>query len=314
MYNTYDVHFYASHALANLWPNLQISLQYDFRDSIDVELIEQRKHLYNGKITNRKMQNSIPHDLGDPDEEPFTLINSYPIHDVAEWRDLNVKFVLQVYRDYEILNQLSTQCHSNKFTSIEFIDKDSLFDVHIQDNRTKITSTPDDKTNRKPASVYINETNGKFYSIDGTTYLKEMYSSCKALIEKTLEWDTDDDGLIENSRSPDQTFDTWVMDGASSYCGGLWLAALHCISIMANLLDKHDDFQHYSEILDKGRKAFEEKLWNKSFYSFDTATSAKKSVVMADQLCGHWYLRCCGFDYDVSFQRKKKNSNIRTTK
>lgn len=24
MYNTYDVHFYASHALANLWPNLQV--------------------------------------------------------------------------------------------------------------------------------------------------------------------------------------------------------------------------------------------------------------------------------------------------
>lgn len=24
MYNTYDVHFYASHALAHLWPNLQV--------------------------------------------------------------------------------------------------------------------------------------------------------------------------------------------------------------------------------------------------------------------------------------------------
>lgn len=24
MYNTYDVHFYASHALASLWPNLQV--------------------------------------------------------------------------------------------------------------------------------------------------------------------------------------------------------------------------------------------------------------------------------------------------
>lgn len=24
MYNTYDVHFYASHALSSLWPNLQV--------------------------------------------------------------------------------------------------------------------------------------------------------------------------------------------------------------------------------------------------------------------------------------------------
>lgn len=66
MYNTYDVHFYASHALANLWPNLQVSLQYDFKDSIYAEITEPRKHLYDGKSSNRKIKNSVPHDLGDP--------------------------------------------------------------------------------------------------------------------------------------------------------------------------------------------------------------------------------------------------------
>lgn len=30
MYNTYDVHHYASFALIMLWPKLQLSLQYDF--------------------------------------------------------------------------------------------------------------------------------------------------------------------------------------------------------------------------------------------------------------------------------------------
>lgn len=64
MYNTYDVHYYASHALASLWPNLQLSLQFDFRDSITMEIPESRKHLYDGKLTSRKVQNSIPHDLG----------------------------------------------------------------------------------------------------------------------------------------------------------------------------------------------------------------------------------------------------------
>ena len=29
MYNTYDVHFYASIALAHLWPQLELSVQYD---------------------------------------------------------------------------------------------------------------------------------------------------------------------------------------------------------------------------------------------------------------------------------------------
>lgn len=301
MYNTYDVHFYASHALANLWPNLQISLQYDFRDSIFMEMTEPRKHLYDGKSSGRKVKNTVPHDLGDPDEEPFTLINSYPIHNVAEWRDLNAKFVLQVYRDYGVLCNLAktSQTNSNKFTSIEFIDKDSLFDFRMQDNRTKIAA-PEDKSTKEPASLYINETNGKFYLQDGLTYVKAMYPACRELIEKSLEWDKDGDGLIENSRSPDQTFDTWVMDGPSAYCGGLWLSALYCMSLMADLIDNSDDVKKYSEILERGKQSFEEKLWNKTYYKFDTVSGAKKSVVMADQLCGHWYLRCCGFGYDVS--------------
>ena len=30
MVNTYDVHFYASFALIQLWPELELSIQYDF--------------------------------------------------------------------------------------------------------------------------------------------------------------------------------------------------------------------------------------------------------------------------------------------
>lgn len=35
-------------------------------------------------------------------EDPFVEINSYNIHNVSEWRDLNLKFVLQCYRDYTL--------------------------------------------------------------------------------------------------------------------------------------------------------------------------------------------------------------------
>lgn len=78
------------------------------------------------------------------DEEPFLLINSYPIHDVSEWRDLNIKFVLQVYRDYYALSKLAqlNGDNANKFSSIEFIDKDSLFEMYM-DNRNKLS--PDEK-------------------------------------------------------------------------------------------------------------------------------------------------------------------------
>lgn len=61
--------------------------------------------------------------------------------------------------------------------------------------------------------MYINETNGKVYLMDAITYLKAMYPACKAIMERSMEYDQDNDGLIENSKMPDQTYDSWVMDG-----------------------------------------------------------------------------------------------------
>lgn len=52
--------------------------------------------------------------------------------------------------------------------------------------------------------MYINETNGKVYLMDAMTYLKSMYPACKLLIEKAMEWDKDNDGLIENDKAPDR--------------------------------------------------------------------------------------------------------------
>lgn len=157
--------------------------------------------------------------------------------------------------------------------------------------------------------MYINETNGKVYLMDAITYLKAMYPTCKLLIDKAVEWDKDNDGLIENSKSPDQTYDTWIMEGPSAYCGGLWLASLHVISIMANILDQAEDCVRYRDLLDKGKQSIEEKLWNGSYYKFDTSSNSK--VIMADQLCGHWYLRCCGFDYEI-FPKENVRAAIKT--
>lgn len=42
--------------------------------------------------------NQVPFPL--TDDEPWLRVNAYLIHDTADWKDLNLKFVLQVYRDY----------------------------------------------------------------------------------------------------------------------------------------------------------------------------------------------------------------------
>jgi non-lysosomal glucosylceramidase len=116
-----------------------VSLQYDFKDSILRELPEMRKHLFDGKVEKRKLENTVPHDLGDPAEDPYQLINAYPIHDVSEWRDLNTKFILQVYRDYHTLSEFEQMNADNasKFSSIEFIDKESMFEYILDNPRNK---------------------------------------------------------------------------------------------------------------------------------------------------------------------------------
>ncbi|XP_012264048.2 non-lysosomal glucosylceramidase [Athalia rosae] len=249
MYNTYDVHFYASFALAQLWPRLQEGIQHEFHHSVNMENPDVWATLYAGEKQLRKKKGSIPHDLGDPDEEPFALINAYPIHDVSEWRDLNPKYVVSCYRDY------------------------------------------------------------KFFEND--EFLKNLWPTIKQVMDLTHEWDKDGDGLIENSGFPDQTFDSWVMQGPSAYCGGLWLAALKCASKIAEILGHDQDSKRYSEVLERGKHAYQEKLWNGQYYNFDGSNKGYSKSIMSDQLCGHWFLRASGFAHDV-FPEDRVKTTLKT--
>ncbi|XP_037772896.1 non-lysosomal glucosylceramidase-like [Penaeus monodon] len=111
MYNTYDVHFYASWALVMLWPELQKSLQYDMAQWTTSADLTPRTHLFRGNKGVRKLANAVPHDIGDPEDEPFVRVNAYQIHDISYWKDLNLKFVLQVYRDHTFFRDLDHLTH-----------------------------------------------------------------------------------------------------------------------------------------------------------------------------------------------------------
>ncbi|KAG5894692.1 hypothetical protein JTB14_034740 [Gonioctena quinquepunctata] len=252
MYNSYDVHFYASHALHKNWPHLQKCLQYDLRDFVSEEIKDKVTMLYDGQVVERKQAYTIPHDAGCPGEEPLSLINAYNIHDVSHWRDLNPKFVLQTYRD--------------AFAT---------------------SGDPDNK------------------------YIEDMYDTCYNIMQKSIKNDVDEDGLIENGGKPDQTYDSWVMTGVSAYCGGLWLGALYAMISMADQLGKLDDRTKFEDLFKKAKPAFENKLWNGEYYNFDCSKNRSKSI-MADQLCGHWYLRCCGVNSYEIFPKDHVDTTLNT--
>lgn len=102
MFNTYDVHFNASWALIQLWPKIQLAINYDLADLTMSEDSTDVTFIYKGIIGKRNKALSVPHDCGDPEDEPWLRINAYIMYPTDSWKDLNPKFVLMAWRDWQI--------------------------------------------------------------------------------------------------------------------------------------------------------------------------------------------------------------------
>ncbi|XP_031097658.1 non-lysosomal glucosylceramidase [Ipomoea triloba] len=230
MWCTYDVHFYASFALLALFPKIELSIQREFARAVLCEDRRKVRFLAEGNCGIRKVKGAIPHDLGTHD--PWHEMNAYNIHDTSTWKDLNPKFVLQVYRDF--------------------------------------AATGD-------------------YSF-GT----DVWPAVCAAIEYMDQFDRDNDCLIENDGFPDQTYDAWTVHGISAYCGCLWLAALQAAASMAMQLGDIAFAEKCKGKFVKAKAVFETKLWNGSYFNYDSGSSSNSKSIQADQLAGQWYMASSG--------------------
>jgi non-lysosomal glucosylceramidase len=105
-YGTLDVRFYGSFPLIRFWPEIEKEVMRAYADTIAE--INPQKYLWGWKTLQehqpvtmeRKTAGAAPHDLGAPAEDPFVTVNQYNYQDVSNWRDLNSKYVLMVWRDY----------------------------------------------------------------------------------------------------------------------------------------------------------------------------------------------------------------------
>ena len=89
-YGTADVRFYGSWALFLLWPEIDKQCVRQFSDSITTAREDRPKTL-----------GTCAHDFGDA-ARLFTKWNAYTFRDSTQWKDLNSKFVLMVYRDWAL--------------------------------------------------------------------------------------------------------------------------------------------------------------------------------------------------------------------
>jgi non-lysosomal glucosylceramidase len=98
-YDTVDVDFYASFALLELYPELELRGIRDLLAAIPVDDPSIVTIEASGANAIRKIGGTVPHDIGGPDEDPFLRPNRYRFQDVNGWKDLGPKLVLQVWRD-----------------------------------------------------------------------------------------------------------------------------------------------------------------------------------------------------------------------
>jgi non-lysosomal glucosylceramidase len=238
-YSTLDVLFYGSMPIVKFWPLLDKTSIREFADTVNQEIPTEYVWVWKTQqdtapaFRQRKVKGALPHDLGNPAEDPVILVNQFDWQNTNRWKDLNTKYALMVWRDF------------------------------VLDGRKDIE------------------------------FLRYNYAGVKQAMEYLRQFDHDGDGLIENEGYPDQTYDTWVTRGASAYSGGLYLAALRATEEISRVLGDSPAASQYHELFEKAREAYIKKLWNGSYFNYDSE-SPYRDGIMSDQLAGQWYANLTG--------------------
>ena len=105
-YATLDVRFYGSMPLVKFWPDIDKQVLRQFADTVPQDSPD--KYMWAWKtletrslaLRTRKSKGSVPHDLGVPEEDPIFQPNQFSWQNTTDWKDLNSKFVLMIWRDY----------------------------------------------------------------------------------------------------------------------------------------------------------------------------------------------------------------------
>ena len=127
----------------------------------------------------------------------------------------------------------------------------------------------------------------------GPDWRKAQYPAVIVALDHLQQFDRDGDGLIENDGTPDQTFDNIPMRGPSSYCGGLWIAALLA---GARLAEGEGDRPRAKAWADQARMAaesYDHRLFTGESYRVDT-DGPFSNASFIEQLLGPFLARRYG--------------------
>ena len=133
-------------------------------------------------------------------------------------------------------------------------------------------------------------------------YLLSLWNNVKKAMDSTGLLDTDNDGLPDFDTKRN-TYDAWNFSGTPVYIDVLWLAALKAATFIADRVGDKSCFDKWNDILKKGKKSLEEKLWNGEYYNLWRNNDITDESLMTDQLDGEWFLRMIGLDGNIPDER-----------
>ncbi len=188
LYGTADVRFYGSWPLILLWPELDKQAVRQFSDSV-----------HNTRKDRPVPMGTCAHDFGSRNSA-FAQWNAYTYRNTQEWKDLNSKLVLMVYRDWKLTGA----------KDIEFL---KYCWIPVQKAMEK-TKSQDSDGDGLPNSNGIDQTYDEMNLFGNTSYCSSLYlAACQAAKEIAL---------IMGDKAKADTYQAWFDLGKKNFEAKLW--------------------------------------------------------------------------------------------
>ncbi len=150
-----------------------------------------------------------------------------------------------------------------------------------------------------PSQYVILALRGYFWTGDAE-YLKEMWPSVRKALDYVLRERDPNGDLLPDMAGAMCTYDNFPMYGAAAYVASLWLAAVRYALEAAQDMDDRKFIEKYSEVLETGKKVFEDKLYNGEYYRLYNDEGGERGDmdegILTDQIIGQWAMHFTGFE------------------